>query len=166
MPMLVHIAPEKDVAAIRRAGIRFSKNRAGVYAMPVIKNFMFSHQWVRELKRGRGTLCAVYFRIPDGETVLMGHYNKEHVQLAAAQAAHAIMHAPDPLGMQVIIPRGIAPREIHAIRSVPQVVGWRYFPGAHARRPCGCPACQPRGGIKTRKVREAFERELRDDTDP
>jgi len=158
MPILVHIALEKDIGSIRRAGIRIGKYRDGIYAMPVLKNFMVSHQWLRELKRSGGrTLCAVHFRIPDGETVLMGHYSREQVQLTAAQAAHAIMHAADPLGMQIIVPRAIAPKEIHAIRSVPQVVGWRYFPGAHARRPCGCPYCQSRGAIKSRKIREEFE---------
>jgi hypothetical protein len=158
MPMLVHIAPEKDIGSIRRAGIRIGKFRNGVYAMPVLKNFVVSHQWLRELKRGGGrTLSAVHFRIPDGETVLMGHYSKEQVEVTAAQAAHAIMHAEDPLGMQIIVPRAIAPKEIHAIRSVPQVLGWRYFPGAHARKPCGCPYCQSRGAIKSRKLREEFE---------
>jgi hypothetical protein len=116
MPMLVHIAPEKDIGSIRRAGIRIGKFRTGVYAMPVLKNFMVSHQWLRELKRGGDrTLSAVHFRIPDGETVLMGHYSKEQVQVTAAQAAHAIMHAKDPLGMQIIVPRAIARKEIHAI---------------------------------------------------
>lgn len=158
MPLLVHIASEKDIGSIRRAGLRVPKGREGVYAMPVLKNFMVSHQWLRELKRNGGrTLCAVHFRIPDGEAVLMGHYSKEQVKVTAAGAAHAIMHAEDALGMQIIVPRGIAPKEIRAIRSVPQVVGWRYFPGAHARKPCGCPYCQSRGAIKSRKLREAFE---------
>ena len=158
MPMLVHIASEKDLGSIRRAGIRIGKFRKGVYAMPVLKNYMVSHQWLRELKRGGDrTLSAVHFRIPDGETVLMGHYSKEQVEVTAAQAAHAIMHAENPLGMQIIVPRAIAPKEIHAIRSVPQVLGWRYFPGAHARRACGCPYCQSPGAIKSRRLREAYE---------
>lgn len=163
MPLLVHIAPEKDIGSIRRAGIRIGKGRKGLYAMPVLLNFMVSHQWLRELKRnGVRTLCAVHFRVPDGETVLMGHYSNEPVQVTAAQAAHAIMRADDPLGMEIVVPRGISPKEIHAIRRVPQVVGWRYFPGAHARPPCGCPACQGRGGIKTRKLREQYEAEFRE----
>ena len=163
MPLLVHIASEKDIGSIRRVGIRIGKGRDGVYAMPVLRNFVVSHQWLRELKRGGArTLCAVHFRIPDGESVLMGHYSADQVRLTAAQAAAAIMHADDPLGMQIIVPRAIAPKEIHAIRSVPQVVGWRYFPGAHARKPCGCPYCQSRGGIKTRKLREQYEAEFRD----
>jgi hypothetical protein len=160
VPLLVHIAGEQDIGSIRRAGIRIGKFRDGVYAMPVLKNFMVSHQWLRELKRsGARTLCAVHFRIPDSETVKMGHYSKEHVAVTAAAAAGAIMHAEDPLGMEIIVPRAIGPKEIHAIRSVPQVLGWRYFPGAHARKPCGCPYCQWRGGIRTRKLREQFEAE-------
>ena len=81
----------------------------------------------------------------------------EQVEVTAAQAAHAIMHAENPLGMQIIVPRAIAPKEIHAIRGVPQVLGWRYFPGAHASRACGCPYCQSPGAIKSRRLREAFE---------
>ena len=163
MPMLVHIASEKDIGSIRRAGLRIPKDREGVYAMPVLKNFMVSHQWLRELKRGGGrTLCAVHFRIPDGESVLMGHYNSAPVTLTAARAAHAIMHADDPLGMQIVIPRGILPKEIHAVRNVPQVIGWRYFPGAHGRKPCGCPACVGRGAFKARKLREGYEAQFRE----
>ncbi len=67
------------------------------------------------------------------------------------------MRADDPLGMQIVVPRAILPKEIRAIRSVPQVLGWRYFPNAHGRKPCGCPYCQWSGGIKTRKLREEFE---------
>lgn len=160
MPLLVHIASEKDIGSIRRAGVRIGKGRDGIYAMPVLRNFVVSHQWLRELKRGGArTLRAVHFRIPDGETVLMGHYSEEPVTVTAAEAAHAIMRAEDPLGMQIIVPRAIAPKEIHAIRIVPQVVGWRYFPGAHARKPCGCPACQS-GGFGARKLREQYERDL------
>jgi hypothetical protein len=160
MPLLVHIASEKDIGSIRRAGIRVGRHRDGVYAMPVLKNFIVSHQWLRELKRGGArTLCAVHFRVPDGETVLMGHYYRQQVKLTAAEAARAIMQADDPLGMQIVVPRGIAPKEIHAIRSVPQVIGWRYYPTAHGQHPCGCPVCVGRGGIKTRKLRELYEKE-------
>ena len=51
MPLLVHIASEKDIGSIRRAGIRIGQGRNGLYAMPVLRNFMVSHQWLRELKR-------------------------------------------------------------------------------------------------------------------
>ena len=99
--------------------------------MPVLKNFMVSHQWLREPGSAAAAARCARARIPDGETgKLMGYYSKEQVQVTAARAAHAIMHADDPLGMQIVVPRNIAPKEIHAVRSVPQVVGWRYFPGA------------------------------------
>ncbi|HKU99138.1 MAG TPA: hypothetical protein VJR58_27845 [Vineibacter sp.] len=158
MALLVHIAPEKAVPAIRRAGIRIPKWQHGVYAMPVLRNFFVSHQWIRELRRrGDRTLVGVYLRVPDDEAVRIGHYGGSPETVTAAAAVRAIMLAADPLGLQIIVPRKIVVKDIHAIRRLPQLVGWRYFPGAHGKRPCGCPACQPRGGIKTRKLRDAFE---------
>jgi hypothetical protein len=71
------------------------------------------------------------------------------------------MRAGNAEGYEVIIPRAIGPREIHAVRAVRQVVGWRYFPGSHARRPCGCPVCQPRGEIRSRNLRERYEESLK-----
>jgi hypothetical protein len=61
---------------------------------------------------------------------------------------------------KAIVRSGIRLREIHAIRAVPQVVGWRSYPGAHGRRPCGCPYCQPRGQIRSRKLGERYEKGL------
>lgn len=129
--------------------------------MPVLRNFIISHQWMRELRRrGDRTLVGIYFRVPDDELVLVGHYGASPVNVTAAGAARAVMLAPDPLGLQIIVPRRVAAKDIHAIRRLPQFIGWRYFPGAHGKRPCGCPACQGRGGIKTRKLRDAFEAEF------
>src|ERR1700722_4528395 len=134
MAMFVHLAADRDIAAIRRSGLRFSKRSVGVYAMPVLPNFFVSHQWLRELKlNGRRTLLAVYFRIPDDEPVFVGRYNKEQTPMTAAQAAARIARASDSLGMQVIVPRAIGRREIHRVRSLPQKIGWRYFPDAHGR---------------------------------
>jgi len=156
--MLLHLTSTKDVASIRRSGIRPGKRSGGVYAMPVLPNYVVSHQWLRELKRfGPRTLSAVHFRIPDDEPVLMGHYSRPEVSVTAAVAAGAIMHAKDPLGMQIIIPRAIGVAEIHAIRPAPQVVGWRYFPGAHGRRPCGCPCCLARGEFRSRRIRKGYD---------
>ncbi len=158
--MLVHLTNEDETGSIRRSGIRIGKFRDGVYAMPVLENFVVSNQWLRELKRGATgsrTLSAVHFRIPDTEIVLMGHYSQEHVEVTAAEAAGAIMHAEDPLGMEIIIPRPISPKEIHKIRGVPQVVGWRYFPGANGRKVCGCPACLPPGTYKSRVLRQRYD---------
>jgi hypothetical protein len=162
--MLVHLADAKDIAAIRRSGIRTDKYADGVFAMPVLPNFVVSHQWLRELKRGGArTLSAVHFRIPDDEIVMFGHYVGEPVAASAAEAAGAIMRAEEPLGMQILVQRAIAAKEIHAFRAVPQTVGWRYFPSAHDVKPCGCPACVRRGAIKSRKLRDAYEADFRSD---
>lgn len=159
--MLVHITNEDETGSIRRSGIRIGKFSDGVYAMPVLENFVVSNQWLRELKRASGsrTLSAIHFRVPDAEIVLMGHYSQEHVEVTAAEAAGAIMHAEDPLGMEIIIPRAIAAKEIHKIRSVPQVVGWRYFPGANGRKVCGCPVCLAPGTYKSRLIRQRYDDE-------
>jgi hypothetical protein len=161
MAMFVHLAPEKRAKAMVRSGIRLAKGR-GVFAMPVTRNYFVSHQWLRELKRGgQKTFVAVHFRIPDDQRVQVGHYGKAKVTVTAAEAAGLVMRAGDAEGYEVTIPRAIRPREIHAVRAVRQVVGWRYFPGAHTRRPCCCPVCQPRGEIRSRKLRERREQSLK-----
>jgi hypothetical protein len=157
--MLVHITNEDETESVRRSGIRIGKYRDGVCAMPVLENVVIGNQWLRELKRrvsGSRTLSAVHFRIPDSEIVFMGHFSREYVEVTAAEAAGAIMHAEDPLGLEIIIPRAIAAKEIHKIRSVPQVVGWRYVPGSNRRKMCGCPACWPAGTYKSRIFRQRF----------
>lgn len=126
--------------------------------MPVLPNHFISHQWLRELKRrGTRTMVAVHFRIPDREAVVVGHYNSAHTPMTAARAAKVIMDAADARGYEVVIPRKVQPREIHAVRDVKQVVGWRYYPGAHGKYLCGCPVCMPRGSIRSRKFKDAFE---------
>jgi len=45
------------------------------------------------------------------------------------------------VGYEIVVPRAIPARDIHRVRHVPQVVGWRYFPGSHGRPPCPCPVC-------------------------
>jgi hypothetical protein len=168
MAMFVHLAPEKAAKSIERVGIRLPRARKGgtrgVYALPVTRNFYISHQWLRELKRqGQRTFVAVHFRIPDRQVVMLGHYNREHIAVTAAQAPAIVMREPNAEGYQVILPRAVAPREIHAIRNVPQIVGWRYYPGSHGKKPCGCPVCQPRGEIKSRRLREKYEAEFASD---
>ena len=137
--MLVHITNDDETESVRRSGIKIGKYRDGVYAIPVLPNFIVSNQWLRELKRrvsGSRTLSAIHFRIPDTETVYMGHYSQEHVELTAAEAAGAIMHAEDPLGMG----------DHHPACD----------PNARARNMCGCPACLPAGTYKSRIFRERF----------
>lgn len=161
----VHIADERDASAIRRTGLKLPRlstaagvNRPyGIFAMPVTSNFVVSHQWVRELKRrGFRVAVGVYFRVPDDQEVWAGLYNQEKRRISAAQAA-AQLSRDALLGFEVIVPRSIAPAEIRAIRSLPQTLGWRYFPGAHERGIfCGCKYCQ-RGNIKSRRIQERDE---------
>jgi hypothetical protein len=161
--MFVHLAPEGRVAAIRRNGIRrlrraWGEFPGGVFAVPVTRNFYVSHQWLRELKRrNQGPIAGVYFRIPDDEPVWVGHYGQAHRWLTAAEAAAAFMTAESREGWEVIIPRRIEASEIHRTRRLPQVVGWRYRPGAHGTKPCGCDFCQ-RGEYRGRRLREEYNR--------
>lgn len=150
-----HLAAEKNAKAILRNGIKPSQvgQRTGVYAMPVLPNFFASHQWLRELRRGRSSpLIAVDFLIDDDESVYVGHYSEAHTTLTAVEASGLIMHADDPRGFEVLIPRKIEPEEIKGTRPVPQVVGWRYWPDAHGTRPCTCEVCQ-RGDFKSAAIR-------------
>jgi hypothetical protein len=132
----------------------------GIFAMPVVPNYVYTHQWMRELRKWHpGPMIGVYFRIPDDEIVLAGRYNEEHVAMTVAEAAGVVMRRGDAtLGFEVIITRSIPRAAIQRIRHLPRLVGWRHFPGAHGRRPCGCPVCVPRGGYKSQRLRAAYER--------
>jgi hypothetical protein len=148
MPIFVHLTPESRVALIRRNGIgRLRKSvgarPGGIFAVPVTRNFYVSHQWLRELKRrGQGSIAGVYFRVSGGELVWVGHYGQAHRPMTAAQATAEFMAAENREGWEVIIPRRIEPTEIHRVRSLPQVVGWRFSPGAKGRPPyCTCKYC-------------------------
>jgi len=161
--MFVHLTSEKNIKTILRYGISRIRKQAhrprGIFAMPVTRNFYISHQWLRELKRsGANTIVGVYFRIPDEEIVWVGHYNQAHQQMAAVEAAVMITAIENGEGYEVIVPRRIDKSEIQRIKKLPQVTGWRYYPGAHGRRPCGCPFCQ-RGNYGARRLREEYERQ-------
>lgn len=163
---LTHLTPEKFAALIRRNGIaarsRNGWNQRGVYAMPIGPDFMASHQWLRELRRkGQRTFVAIDFTIPDDELVWVGHYSAPHVELPAAAAANLIHQAESPLGYEIVVSRRVTPNEISRVRSVPQVVGWRYHPDAHGQTPCGCRACVPGGRFGDRKLRDRYEAGLR-----
>jgi len=160
MVTFVHITPSKNAAHIRRCGLRANKDRGGVYAFPVIESHTLSHQWTRELmKWSRQPMSGVYFRVGDEERVLFGHYNQPRVALSAARAVAAVRAAADPRGFQVILPDSIAPSAITRIAPVRGVIGWRHFPSAHGRKPCGCPACNGRGEPGSAKIRAAWRAE-------
>lgn len=159
MAMFVHLAPESRIALIRRNGIRRLRRASGdfpggVFAVPVTRNFYISHQWLRELKRrNAGPIAGVYFRIPDDEQVCVGHYGQAHRWLSAAEAVAEFTAAEDSRGWEIVIPRRIEAREIHRTRRLPQVVGWRFSPGAKGNRPfCTCKFCT-RGEYGARRLR-------------
>jgi hypothetical protein len=163
MAMFVHLAPESRVALIRRNGIRrlrrpWGEFPGGVFAVPVTRNFYVSHQWLRELKRrNAGPIAGIYFRIPDDERVWVGHYGQAHRWTTAAEAVAAFMAADTAEGWEVVIPRRIEASEVHRTRRLPQVVGWRYRPGSHGTKPCGCDFCQ-RGQYGARRLRRNYNR--------
>jgi hypothetical protein len=186
VPVFVHLTSHRHVASIRRGGIRLVKRRVrpdGVYALPVTPNFQVSHQWLRELRRERGgTIVAVYFRLPDDEPTMVGHYDSLHVAMSAAEAAALMLSAENldpqaaraidagskevqrkrrlpssPEGFEVIVPRPIARSEIIRVKALSQVVGWRHRPGAHGTPPCVCLCCE-RGRYGVRKLVRAVEK--------
>lgn len=77
--------------------------------------------------------------------------------MTAAQAVATVMQEKAE-GFEVIIPRKILSKEIQRIKHLPQIVGWRYYPGAHGKKPCGCSYCQ-RGDYGARKLRERYDAE-------
>lgn len=130
----------------------------GVFAMPVIDDFMITHQWARELARGgHRSAVGIYFRIPDDEPVLAGRFKTAKRQMTATEAA-AHLRAERILGYEVIIPRSINANEVRAIRPVP-AVGWRFFPEAKGAPPkCACDYCVG-GNIKSRRLRERLRQD-------
>jgi hypothetical protein len=160
MPIFVHLAPESSVARIRRNGIRRTRKAcgdrpAGLFAVPVTPDYYISYQWLRELsRRGQGPISGVYFRIADSEPVWVGHYNQVHRPMTAAESVAEFLASENREGWEVLIPRRIEAREIHRVRSLPQVVGWRYYPGSKGQPPfCTCKFCT-RGDYGARKLRE------------
>jgi hypothetical protein len=160
MAIFVHLAPESRVQLIRRNGIRRLRRKSmgfpgGIFAVPVTRNFYVSHQWLRELKRrNQGPIAAVYFRVADEERVYVGHYHQRHVWMAAAEAVAEFMSADDAMGWEVIVPRRIEASEIHRVRRIRQVTGWRFSPDSKGKPPfCTCKFCV-RGDYGARKLRQ------------
>jgi hypothetical protein len=157
--MFVHLTTESRTSRVQRNGIvRLRKatgtTPAGVYAVPVTRNFYASHQWLRELKRrNQGPIAGIYFRVPDLQPVWLGHYGQVHRLVSAAEAVAQFTRVDDPLGWQVVIPRRIEPKEIHKIRQLSQVIGWRFSPKAKGRLPCTCEFCI-RGDYGSAKLRK------------
>lgn len=154
MPMMVHLTSARNVQHIRRTGIH--KDGPGVYCMPVLQDYYLSHQWLRELRRWMpGPLMAVYFRLDDEERVTCGPYWQAHRTLSVVEAVRLFRQHDEPMqGWEIVVPRSIIPNEIHKIRAISQVLGWRYSPGARSRPWCNCPVCVSRGEFNASKKRE------------
>jgi hypothetical protein len=161
--MFVHLTSAANVPRIRRSGVRADSfgqgGLRGVYCFPVLASYALTHQWLRELARfgRRGGIVAVQVRLGDDERVLVGRYadraRDAQSAVLAAEAVRRIAALDDPRGWEVFVPRAIRPREVHRIRAVPQVAGWRYYPDAHGVRPCTCRQCRERGGYGARRLR-------------
>lgn len=163
MPVLIHLTSSKDAASIRRAGIKaVSAARdtpVGVFCMPSLPDRFATHQWLRELKRrGQRTVVAVDFRLPPGEPVWIGRYHQGHREMPLGRAVGMLMREADALGFEVVVPRAIRRDEVIRVRTPSQVLGWRYSPDAHGRRPtCACRVCLPKGTIKSRRLRRRLD---------
>ncbi|HYF23766.1 MAG TPA: hypothetical protein VD929_10255 [Caulobacteraceae bacterium] len=168
MTVFVHLTSHRNLPAIRRSGIKPARRAEAIYALPVTRNFQIAHQWLRELKRdGAGEIFGVYFRLPGDEPVRVGHFGSAHVEMTAAEAVALMMQAEtrdpsaareedraskavargrrlpsSPEGFEVLVPRRIEPSEIVRVKALPQVVGWRYRPGANGAPPCACLCCE------------------------
>ena len=165
MATFIHITDERINRRILRGGVRantiatrgwpeIAAPRCGVFCVPVAPNFQATFQWLRELKRaGYRSACGIQFRIDDAEAVYVGHYDQPPQAMTAAEAVAFFLQAEDPRGLEIIVPRRILAREITAIRSIPQAIGWRFYPAAKGREPLWPPA----GSIKASQLRRRIE---------
>lgn len=170
MAMFVHLTSAANAPRIRRSGIRAAGHgqggARGVHCFPVLPSYTLTHQWLRELARSgsRGGLVAVHVRLDDAQDVLVGHYTDRargaQATVSASTAVRRIAGLEDPRGWEVFVPRAVRPREVHRIRSAPQVVGWRYLPDAHGAPPCTCFGCRVRGGYGARRLLERLPHPL------
>jgi hypothetical protein len=159
MAMFVHLTTESRISRIRRNGIARLRKAAGlsikgIFAVPVTRDFYASHQWLRELKRqNQSPIAGVYFRLPDKQPVWLGHYGQSHRLVTAAEAIAQFSMTDDPSGWEVVVPRRIEPSEIHKVRQLSQVIGWRFSPKAKGKPPfCTCKFCT-RGEYGSAKLR-------------
>lgn len=76
--------------------------------------------------------------------------------MTATEAVQVFRDHDSGLGLEVILTESIPASWITRIYTPDQVVGWRYYPESHGRKPCGCPSCQ-RGQMKCRGLRRGYE---------
>jgi hypothetical protein len=156
MPQFIHLFDSRAIRRISRLGILGRQTRIagvrGVYCVPVSCSYFKSHQWLRELKRrSLKSIHAVQFRIKDDTEVFVGRYNGKHLAVKAARAVKIFESHHDGLGLEVIVPSDVLPKQITRIYYLSQVTGWRFYPEAKGRKPCGCVYCN-RGEINAYRV--------------
>jgi len=121
--------------------------------MPMLADYYTTHQWARELKRhGHRTMMAISFWLDDAEPVEVGRFFTPHKAMSASEAVKTLMETENRLGYQVVVRRAIGPREIRSVRSMPHVIGWRYYPEAHGRQSCMCDFCS-RGNANRQRIK-------------
>jgi hypothetical protein len=146
MASFIHITDDRVAWRIVRGGIgarplaasaqAMAWPRRGVYCVPVVADFQRTFQWLRELKRrGYRRATGIQFRIPDAQLVYVGRYRQPPQAMTAAQSVAFFSKTEDPRGFQVVVPRAVEAREITRRQSVPQVIGWRFYPTAKGRPP-------------------------------
>jgi hypothetical protein len=155
MATFIHIADERKLLKIKQSGIKISKKgeRKGIYCFPVLKDYMLTHQWARELKRrGVKTFVCIQFKIDDKQIVEIGKYNGDKLLLPANEAIETIMNHNDPEGLEIKVLEKVYPVQIQRIYPAPRITGWRYYPEAKGRKPfCHCRYCN-RGEIKANRI--------------
>lgn len=164
MAQFIHLTDERVLRRVEKTGLKlgavWNSSKKGFFATPVLEDFMVSHQWLRELKRkGIRTIAAVQFRIGDDEPVSVGRYGQPALETTAAGAIRIFREHVSGLGLEVVIPRKIHAKEIIRTYLPPQVTGWRFYPEAKGKTPCGCPYCA-RGEVNSRERRQAYAREM------
>jgi hypothetical protein len=168
MATFVHIADARQAPHIRRNGIKSHRARFAVsidvtevhrvvFCVPVVANFQATFQWLRELKRhGHRTAVGVQFRVDDSQEVWFGHYYRPHDLITAAEAVGRYMKIDDPRGFEILLPRRVKPQDIMRVREVPQLMGWRFFPGSKNTGTTWWP--RNKGQIKVRRVVASLNR--------
>jgi hypothetical protein len=161
MALFVHMTDADNKSTIIKNGVKATRIHyedvdRGVFCMPVISDFYATHQWLREIKRFNSghAIIAVYFKIPDDELVFCGKYVAAREKVRARKSHEIFMALEDKMGFQVIVERKIQKSELHKIKALPQIIGWRYFPQSHERKRCLCPACLRAGTYQASVVKE------------
>jgi hypothetical protein len=107
-------------------------------------------------------MSAIYYRVPDTTLFWAGHYGQTHVLVPASAATAMLMQSETTLGFEVYFTHAIERKEIQKVRTLSQVIGWRFSPDAHGRMPCSCDYCtfgEPGGRrLREREKAEAAKR--------